>query len=200
MLLSIRSSMLAAVLAASFLVAQATTVNLAADGQWNAFAVDSFSSQTGGLEWIDGDYSNDAGFGTPLSYTFTIAEGQVGTLSVADAGFAGDTFSVYNNGQLLGATSSVPVTEYGSAANVGLDFDAALQNNAFSKGVFTLGAGTYSVTGVLAQSMLSSGSRVDATVGGIKLVTAPVPEPSSAALLLAALGVTGLVFRRRIGR
>ncbi len=202
---SFKSILPALVLAASSLAAQATSLHLAANDQWQAFGVDSFSSLSSGTEWIDNNDSNAAGFGSPLSFTFTIADGFVGQLTVVDASMAGDTFNVLANGQSLGATSSVPVQVYGSAPDVGYDYDAALQNNAFSRGVFTLGAGSYSVTGALAQSlMIDDGmgglSPLNATAGAIKLSVSAVPEPSSLALVFAALGVTWLVSRRTESR
>lgn len=202
---SFKSILPALVLAASSLAAQATSVNLAANDQWQAFGVDSFSSLSSGTEWIDNSDSNAAGFGTPLSFTFTIGAGFVGQLTVVDASMAGDTFNVFGNGQLLGATSGVPVQVYGSAPDVGYDYDAALLNSAFSRGVFTLGAGSYSVTGALAQSlMIDDGmgglSPLNATAGALKLSVSAVPEPSSLALVLAALGVTWLVSRRTASR
>lgn len=200
-----KTALLALVLAASSLAAQATSVNLAANDQWQAFGVDSFSSLSSGNEWIDNVDSNATGFGSPLSFTFTIAAGFVGQLTVVDAAMAGDTFKVFGNGQLLGMTSSVPQQVYGSAPDVGYDYDAALQNNAFSRGVFTLGAGSYSVTGELAQSlMIDDGmgglSPLNATAGAVKLSVSAVPEPSSLALVLAALGITWLVSRRTTSR
>lgn len=196
---------LVSVLAASSLAAQATSLNLAADDQWQAFGVDSFSSLSSGTEWIDSNDSSAPGFGSPLNFNFTIAAGFVGHLTVVDASFAGDTFSVFNNGQLLGTTASVPVQVYGSAPDVGYDYDAALQSSAFSHGVFTLSAGAYSISGALAQSlMIDDGmgglSPLNATAGAIKLSVSPVPEPSSLALVFAALGVTWLVSRRTASR
>lgn len=200
-MLSFKPALLAVALAASSLAAQATSINLAADNQWQAFGVDSFSAVSGGTEWIDNDYSNAAGFGTPLDFTFTIAAGFVGELTVVDAVMAGDTFNVFNAGSLLGSTSSVAVQQYGSAPDVGYDYDAALQNSAFSRAVFTLGAGTYSISGALAQSlMIDDGlgglSPLNATAGAVKLSVSAVPEPSTLALVIAALGVTWLVSRR----
>lgn len=202
---SFPSALLAAVLAASSLAAQATSLHLTANEQWQAFGVDSFSSLSSGTEWIDNSDSNAAGYGSPLSFTFTIADGFVGQLTVVDASMAGDTFEVFGNGQLLGATSSVPLQVYGDAPDVGYDYDAALLNSTFSRGVFTLGAGSYSVTGALAQSlMIDDGmgglSPLNATAGAIKLSVSAVPEPSSLALVFAALGVTWLASRRTESR
>lgn len=204
---SFKPALLATVLAASSLAAQATSLNLAADDQWQAFGVDSFSAISMGTEWIDNHDSNAPGFGTPLDFTFTIAAGFMGQLTVVDASMAGDTFKVFGNGHLLGTTGSVPVQLYGSAPDVGYDYDAASHNSAFSRGIFTLAAGTYSVTGSLAQSLMIDdglgGIRpLNATAGAVKLSVSAVPEPSSLALMFAALGVTvtWLVSRRTASR
>lgn len=200
-MLSCKKTLLAAALAAASLAAQATTVSLAADGQWNAFTVDAFSSLSGGNEWIDGDDSNAAGFGSALNYSFTIAAGFHGTLTVVDAFFAGDTFQLFNQGLALGLTSSVPTAIYGSAADVGNGYDDALLNSAFSRGVFTLGAGSYSISGVLAQSLaLDDGTALNATGGALKLEVSPVPEPSTGSMVLAALGLAWLLVSRTSDR
>jgi hypothetical protein len=190
-------SLLLATLATVSLAAQATTVPLASDGQWQAFGVDSFSALSGGTEWIDNDNTNAPGYGSPLDFSFTIAAGFVGQLTVVDAALAGDVFSVFNHGNLLGHTSSVPVQRYDSAPDLGYDFDAALLDPAFSHGVFTLGAGSYRISGALTQSlMLDDFSPLNATAGAVRLDVSAVPEPSSAALLLAVLAVAGLLSRR----
>ena len=170
--------------------AHATTVALAADGQWSEFTVDSFTSQTLGTEWIA--FTD----GSPLDFSFTIAAGHVGTLTVLDAGFAGDTFSVTNAGALLGTTSSVAQGSIGPDLK---DFDAAWADPAFSRGVFTLGAGSYSISGALLQSVLDAdGLDLDSTNGAVRLSV--VPESSSLAMMLAGLGAIGLFARRRQGR
>lgn len=198
--MSFLKSALMAPLAAWAFAAHATSTPLAADGQWRAFGVDSFSAVSGGVEWIDSDYTNSVGHGTALDFTFTIADGFVGQLTVVDASMAGDVFNVFNHGSLLGTTSSVPVQLYGIAPDTGDDHDAALLDNAFSRGVFTLGAGSYSISGALAQSlMLDDGagglSALNATSGAIKLNVSAVPEPS--ALVFAVLGLAWLVSSRR---
>lgn len=199
-----RASVLAIALAAMSMAAQATTIALAADGQWNAFTVSELDSQSTPTAWIDAGYTNDPGYGSALNYTFTIGAGLKGTLTVVDADFAGDTFHVFNQGQLLGSTSSVPVTYFNEApADVGYDFDAALQDGTFSHGVFTLVAGTYSISGALAQSVLldrGTALPLNSTGGALKLSISAVPEPGSVALLLAALGVVWLVSHRKSAR
>jgi hypothetical protein len=205
----VRSTVLAAVLAVTSLASQATTVSLVADGQWNAFDVAELDSLTGGTEWIDANNSLDPAYGSALNFSFTIDAGFVGTLTVVDAAYAGDTFSVFNGAALLGATSSVTPGVYAlqadgtvvTPANVGYDFDAALQAPAFSRGVFTLTAGTYRISGLLAQSVsLEDGTPLNATAGAVKLSVSAVPEPSGWALAAAGLGCAVFVTRRRSPR
>lgn len=191
MVLSLRSSLLAAALAAASLVAQAGIVNLAADDQWNGFTVNPDASVSNGLEWIDANDSNSASYGSALSFKFTIAQGMVGTFSVVDTSYAGDVFAIYDNGQFLGTTSLVSVPA-GGYANAALEHDPelAFNNSAFSRGVFTLAEGAHSITGVLIPADLPF------TDGSVKLTTSPVPEPSSVSLLLAALGIAFVASRR----
>ena len=179
----------AAVIAAP---AHATSVALAADGSWTEFTVDNTVGPAFGNGWID--YTN----GSPLSFSFTITAGNVGTLRVVDLGFAGDTFTITSNGGVLGTTSAVAVGNVDGS--VEFDYAAALANPAYSHGVFTLGAGSYSLSGSLLQSVFDNYSNVDldATSGALSLTTAAaVPEASNAALLLAGLAGAALLVRRR---
>ena len=183
-------------------VALSTNAADAGYGQWNMFSVSELDAQSFGVEWIANANTLSPGFGSPLSFTFTIGAGQVGTFTVVDAVFAGDTFSVTNAGSALGNTSAVAATTYDSAPNIGLDFSGALANPAFSRGVFMLGAGSYSITGALVQSVTfeiepSVFAPLNTTVGAVSLTVSPVPEPSVYALLLAGLGLMGTMARRK---
>ncbi len=178
----------------------ATTVALPGDASWQSFNVNDLDAVSHGLEWIDNNNTLDPNFGTSLTFTFTIGAGLQGTLTVVDAGFAGDTFVVRNGGAFLGNTSGVPTTNFLTAANVGTDFNVALADpNDFSQGVFVLGPGTYSITGSLLASVLfdDNVTPLDATVGGINLSVVPVPDAPALPTLLAGLGVLGLVASRR---
>ena len=174
--------------ASCLLLQNAGAVTLPPDGQWNAFDVDSLSASSGGTEWID------IGNGQSLHFTFDVGAGLLGNLTVVDAGFAGDSFKVYNGAQLLGATST-PTDSYPSA--VGTDFDAALADPAYSRRSFQLVAGHYDITGVLDRSALIGGVAYNATVGAIRLSVSAVPEPANAALLLAGLALVGMKLNRR---
>jgi len=176
----------AAVIAAP---AHATNVALAADGAWNEFNVDSALAAGGGTGWIDEDYASDD---SALNFKFTIAQGMHGTFTVVDAGFAGDTFSITNFGNMIGATSGVAAGS--SSGPLEFDFDAAFANPAYSHGVFTLGAGTYSISGSLLQSVDGD---LDATNGAVRLSVSAVPEPTSSALMMGGFAALALLARRR---
>jgi hypothetical protein len=125
--MSLRTALSAAALAlAAALPAHA--VALAADGQWTPFDVDELTSASAGLEWID------IADGSPLGFEFTIDAGFVGTLTVVDAGFAGDRFEVFNGAVSLGGTSAATASYPDS---LGLDFDAALADADYSRGTNT---------------------------------------------------------------
>jgi len=184
----VRFALAALSLATTFALPAHADVSLAADNQWNAFSVDGALAPS--LSWIDDS-------GSPLGFDFSIGAGFVGTLTIVDAVFGGDTFKVTNFGNLLGSTSSVPLADIGSAVDHGYDFDAALADKSFSSAVFTLGAGSYHIGGFLDQSLLIDGQRLDATLGAVRLSVAPIPEPSTYAILLAGLAAVSLVVRRR---
>lgn len=174
--------------------AHAADVALSGDSAWHAFTVDSLLAPASppvlNLGWID-----DAG--NPLRFTFSIGSGFVGTLTVLDTGYAGDAFRVTNFGGLLGLTSPVPVQSFNPAAVAVEDFAVSLADAHFSRATFALGAGGYSIGGSLEQSLLFDGVALNATSGGVRLAIAPVPEPSSIALLLAGFGAVGAIVRRR---
>lgn len=184
--------LMAAALAAAAMIApaaNATNVALAGDGSWNEFDVDAMLSSGGGTAWIDEVYAGDD---SVLSFTFTIAAGDVGKLTVVDTGFAGDTFTVTNGAAVLGTTSAVAAGT--SVGTLVFDANDALANPAYSNGVFTLGAGTYSISGTLLQSVDGD---LDATSGAVRLSVSAIPEPANAALMLAGLAGVAALARRR---
>lgn len=191
-----RHVLAASALAAAALSAPAHAADIAlpADGAWHPFAVDSFLAPPAtSLSWIDDS-------GAVLAFTFVVGAGAHATLTIVDAGFAGDVFSITNFGAAFGSTSSVPVGIYPASHDVGGDFGAALADASFSRGIFGLDPGAYRVSGRLTQSVLFDGVPLDSTLGAVRLaIAAPVPEPESLALLLAGFGAIGLVARRRSG-
>ena len=95
-------------------------------GEWQEFNVSDTDALDYGVEWIDFANSNSASFGTPLAFTFTIAAGEVGSFTVVDGAFAGDTFKLTNFGSDIGTTSAVAPTLSSTAPDTGNNFDAAL--------------------------------------------------------------------------
>lgn len=188
--MSIRRLIAAAALAACAIApAHAATSALAGDGTWQEFAVDEF--QSGTLAWGDSLDASQA-----ITFTFTVAAGQQGTLTVVDTGFVGDMFNVFNGATLLGGTSAVPVHTYNPAETAVVDFDLALADPSFSRAVVVLGEGSYSIHGVLSQSVTDPTlGALNATTGGLKLEIAAVPEPG--ALLLMLTGAGAMALRRR---
>ena len=180
-------SCLAASLLACALCAQATTIALPADGSWQGFDVSDAIGPGDGLGWIDID-------GEALSFSFSIGQGFTGQLTVVDTVFSGDVFSVSANGVLLGITSAA-VNSYPDG--VVIDPVEALANASYSRGVFQFGAGSHTVSGRLVASALDAlGNPINATAGALNLTVSAVPEVSTAALLLAGLGLLPLLRRR----
>jgi hypothetical protein len=163
--------------------AHATTTNIT-DNAWHEFDVD--VDQAGSANWEDyNDFST-------LTFTFTLTEASY--LRVVDAGFAGDTYNFVLNGNSY-STSAVPQTDYVSALNAGLDYDAAWADSAnFSRSELLLTAGAYTLTGTLNQSILIDNAPLNATVGAVQI--AAVPEESTFAMLLAGLGLMAFARRR----
>jgi hypothetical protein len=164
-----------------------TAITPTLDGAWYSAYTDVAESGTAAWFDIDGQHSDT------VSFDFTTATNA--WLTVVDAGFTGDTFQVFDGSTLLGTTSAPGAANY---PDLTFDFDAALANASFSRGVYLLSAGTHHITGWLAQSALDdTGAPINATFAGVRLEAAPLPEPSSWALAIAGLAFVVYVARRR---
>ena len=93
------------------------------DNDWHTFDVS--KDLSGGTDWID---IADA---SVLDVKITLANATL--VTVVDGGFSGDRFQVFDNGNLLGLTSSAP-NSY--PTSLGLNFDAALASGTYSTASF----------------------------------------------------------------
>ena len=183
--------------------AQAATnvVSLSADAQWHTFSVDASSAANGGVNWIDLDYSSSAiaGNANDLSFSFTVADQAI--FRVVDLFAAGDTYSVNitgSNGTNLSLNTSVVGTHDLSDATLpfaSTGDEAWASPLDFSHLQVTLGAGSYTVTGSLLQSVTDGASPLNMTSGAVSITA--VPEPSGLSLVVAALALVVFMFRRR---
>jgi hypothetical protein len=158
-------------------IGSASAVPLSA-GAWSTF---DFYDDIESAAWVDESL-------TPLAFDIVLTESTF--LKVVDGGLAGDRFEVFANGQSLGLTSQ-PSNDTGDVS-MDLDFDAAYANGGWSRGVFTLEPGSYSITG----RTVTFGTGLFAGTGGVTLV--PVPEPGTWALMgTGAILVAGALRRAR---
>lgn len=175
--MKIAKTIVASLLAAAALTAQADTITNVTDGTWNQF----FFGDNGST-WLD-DYA----FNTPGKLSFSIELSGPAILKITDAGLTGDIFQIFDNGNALGFTSTANTANTG---DIGVDYDAAFASSDWSHGQWALSAGTHLITGIATTSFYGAGD------GAIQI--ASVPEPSSFALALCGLGLIGLMARRRV--
>ena len=134
---------------------------------------------------------------TQAESAFTFTSAAAVKVNVTDAFVSGDRFQLYDKGSLIGTTSQIngitTWTDNPDTAFAGL----------FSKGTFTLGAGSHALVLKTIQipSGLDSGTAFLRVVGGGDgggVGVASVPEPGT--LVLVSMGLAGLAagrFRRR---
>lgn len=159
-------------------------VQIGVDNQWHSFDVDELLENASGLHWINLD-------GQTMGFEFTLTEAAY--LTVVDGGFAGDRFSVFDNGVLLGQTSQ-PVNNYPDS--VAMDFDAAMADAGYSLAVYLLNPGQHGIYGLLDLSAIDDmQTALNATVGAVRLTA--VPLPAAFWLFSAGLALTGVMSRRK---
>jgi hypothetical protein len=136
----------------------ASGITITPDNAWHEFDVDSLSARSGTLEWIALD-------GAALTFEFTTVTPV--KVTVVHGGFGGHRFRVSDNGQPLDETQAGADTYPESK---GLNFDAALADARWSRGVYTLAAGSHSLAGVLSRSATdNTGAPLNATVGALRV-------------------------------
>ncbi len=101
------------------------------------------------------------------------------TLIVLDLFLSFDEFAISNFGSLLGNTSASTVG--GSCSS---DITCALGDSSYSRGLFNLGPGSYSITGTQIAGQGGAGAFI--------IQPSAVPIPAAGGLLLGALGLLGV--------
>jgi hypothetical protein len=166
--------------------AWATAVNVT-DNSWWTFDVDDSVVPLFGTTWIDAQSNSPRGYkndGSLLSFTFTLTAPTY--MRVVDGGQSGDVFTVFDNDNSLGQTSSTSNSSQNAS-----NFDAAFANPAFSKATYLLAPGDHTITG----SLFSTTQSFNATIGAIQLQ--PVPLPAATWLLGSGLAaLLGFVRRK----
>ncbi len=119
-----------------------------------------------------------------VSFEFTLAG--TGTLTVLDLFESTDRFEIFNFGASLGTTSAP--TDGGTC---GADFTCGLADPSYSRGIFALGPGSYSISGQQTEGIAGAGAFI--------VETGAIPLPTTLPLLLAGLGGLALARRRQRG-
>ena len=176
-----------AILAAGLSAASVAHADPISVGQWHTFG---FDGTVGSALYSCGNCTN--GVNPPSTqipaapWTFTLGASG-GTLVVTDAFLAGDQFEMFDFGSTLGLTS-VP-----GGGGCGNDITACLANPNVSKGSFLLGAGSHSITGILAASFSAGAGYLIVN----EAVAPGVPEPATWALMIGGFALAGAAIRRR---
>jgi hypothetical protein len=132
-------------------------------------------------------FDQPAGTGVAFAPTtpWTITLSKPETLTIVDTETSGDQFTMFNNGNPLGTTST-PCDSCSSG--IGNDIGLALADADYSVGRFLLPAGTDTISGTF-DGVIGFGD-ADFEIAG-------VPEPATWAMLLGGLGAIGAGMRMR---
>jgi PEP-CTERM motif len=130
--------------------------------------------------WVTFFFNGVGSFDTAGAYTFSGPE----TLNVTDGFAAGDQFAVFDNGVLLGDTSSVAY----NATSLCSTGPTCFGNLALSQGSFNVGPGSNSIT---IEAILSPFGNGEAFLEIVPATASPTPEPSG--FLLFGTGLLGVL-------
>ena len=155
------------------------------DGSWHEFHFGGVGSFAEGCSsnCVPGTTDPVADQTTTSPWTFSGSA----VLTVQDLSISVDRFQVFDNDVSLGDTS---VETPGS--DCGFDIGVCSSNVALSKGIFSLGAGSHSITIQMVDSGQGGGA------AALKAVAATTPEPSALPLLSLGLGLLAFAARKRI--
>lgn len=126
-------------------------------------------------------------FAGPGAWTFSTVHGAI--LTVTDVFNRGDVLDIREAGNLIGTTSA-PIGD--TTGDCGDDPELCLADLSFSHGVFSIGSGTRSLT-----IFENAADTLPFGVAYFKVDLAPIPEPSSLALMLFAMAALAGVKRSR---
>ena len=130
--------------------------------------------------WVGFQFGGVGSFNSEGAFTFSGPE----TLNVTDGYYAGDQFAVFDNGVLLGDTSSVPIL----AVTLCTTGPTCFGNLALSQGSFNVGPGSNSITIEAISSPFGGGG---AFLEIVPATASPTPEPSG--FLLFGTGLLGVL-------
>jgi len=163
----------------------------------------------------------NASLGKLTSVEFELFNTIYGTIDIKNKALSGSTFTIHTGGDLTASLAGQTVTSgnwinpsftLAAGASQHSDVAATTTSKALTFNLPAdlsafIGGGTYSASlaGVSAQALTSGGNAkygTDILMDGYAKVTytyevAPVPEPETYAMLLAGLGLMGVVARRR---
>ena len=184
--MKIRTFLIATVAAASF-AAPALAADNITSGVWYDVGFEGTGSALTGPGFSLGfDQPSGSVAFAPAGTSWTITLAKAATLTIVDTETSGDQFTLFDNGNLLGTTST-PVVD--GSSGIGNDIGLSLANSDYSRGTFALGAGQNIITGTF-DGVIGAGDADFEIAGG-------VPEPATWAMLLGGLGAIGAGMRMR---